>query len=165
MIQLYIYIYIYIYFFFFFRFFSIIGGYKILNIVPCAILVGPYCLSILYVCCCCWVSRWATSDSFATPWTVACQASLSMGFPRQEYWSGLPFPSPGDPPNPGIEPAFSASPALSGGFFTTEPLEKQAHFTHSVSVNPRLLIYPFPSSCLVTISLISMSVSLFLFYK
>ena len=41
---------------------------------------------------------------FATPWTVAYQASLSMGFPRQEYWSGLPFPSRGDLPNLGIEP-------------------------------------------------------------
>ena len=40
---------------------------------------------------------------FATPWTVACQAPLSIGFPRQKYWSGLPFPSPGDLPNPGIE--------------------------------------------------------------
>ena len=38
-----------------------------------------------------------------TPWTVACQTPLSMGFPRQEYWSGLPFPSPGDLPDPGIE--------------------------------------------------------------
>ena len=46
---------------------------------------------------------------FATPWTVAYQASLFMGFSRQEYWSGLPFPSPGDLPNPGIEPR---SPAL-----------------------------------------------------
>ena len=41
---------------------------------------------------------------FATPWTVACQASPSMGFSRQEYWIGLPFPSPGDLPDPGIEP-------------------------------------------------------------
>ena len=41
---------------------------------------------------------------FATPWTVALQASLSMEFSRQEYWSGLPFPSPGDPLNPGMEP-------------------------------------------------------------
>ena len=46
---------------------------------------------------------------FATPWTVAHQAPLSMGFSRQEYWSGLPFPSPGDLPHPGIEPE---SPAL-----------------------------------------------------
>ena len=45
---------------------------------------------------------------FATPWTVAYKASPSMGFSRQEYWSGLPFPSPGDLPNPGIEPGFPA---------------------------------------------------------
>ena len=55
---------------------------------------------------------------FATLWTIAHQASLSMGFPRQEYWTGLPFPSPGDLPNPGIE---HVSSALVGGFFTTEP--------------------------------------------
>ena len=53
-----------------------------------------------------------------TLWTVACQSPLTMGFPRQEYWSGLPFPSPGDLPDPGIEPA---SPALSGRFVTPEP--------------------------------------------
>ena len=58
------------------------------------------------------------SDSFAAPWTVAHQVPLYMGFPRQEYWSGLPFPSPGDLSNPGIE---LASPALAGRFFTTEP--------------------------------------------
>ena len=50
-----------------------------------------------------------------TPWTVACQASLSMGFPKQEYWSGLPLPSPRDLLDPGIEPT---SPASAGGFFT-----------------------------------------------
>ena len=55
---------------------------------------------------------------FEIPWTVACQASLSVGFSRQEYWSGLPFPSPGDLPESGIEPV---SPALAGGFFTMEP--------------------------------------------
>ena len=44
------------------------------------------------------------ADSFVTPWTVAPQATLSLGFSRQEYWSGLPFPSPGDIPNPGAEP-------------------------------------------------------------
>ena len=58
------------------------------------------------------------SDSFTTPWTVAFQAPLSMGFPRQEYGSGLPFPSPGDLPNPGIEPASLVSPELAGSFFT-----------------------------------------------
>ena len=56
-------------------------------------------------------------DSFATPWAVARQTSLPMGFPRQEYWSGLPFPSLGDLPEAGIE---SASPTLAGGFFTAE---------------------------------------------
>ena len=55
---------------------------------------------------------------FATPWTVSCQAPLSIGFSRQEYWSGLPFPPPGDLPYPEVEPM---SPALTGGFFTTEP--------------------------------------------
>ena len=55
---------------------------------------------------------------FATLWTIAHQAPPSMGFSRQECWSGLPFPSPGDLPNPRIEPA---SPALAGGFFVTEP--------------------------------------------
>ena len=56
---------------------------------------------------------------FATPWTVAHQAPLSMGFSQQEYWSGLLFPSPGDLPNPGTEPMSLASPALAGGFFST----------------------------------------------
>ena len=55
---------------------------------------------------------------FATPWTVACQAPLSMGLPRQEYWRGLPFPSPGDLPDPGIKPESPVSPALAGEFFT-----------------------------------------------
>ena len=59
-----------------------------------------------------------------TPWTVTYQASLSMGFPRQEYWCKLPFPSPGDLPDPGVEHMSPASPALAGGFFTTEPLGK-----------------------------------------
>ena len=62
------------------------------------------------------------SDSSVTPWTVACQASLSVGFPRQEYWSGLPFPPPGNLPDPGIEPV---SPALAGMFSTTKASGKQ----------------------------------------
>ena len=53
-----------------------------------------------------------------TPWTVAHQAPLSMGFPRQEYWDGLPFPSPWDHPNPWTE---LAAPASAGRFFTAEP--------------------------------------------
>ena len=58
------------------------------------------------------------SDSFVTPGTVAHQAPLSMGFPRQEYWKGLPFPIPVDLPNPEIKPV---SPALTDVLFITEP--------------------------------------------
>ena len=61
---------------------------------------------------------------FVTPWTVACQATLSMEFSRQEYWSGLPFPPPWNLPDPGIK---LASPALAGGFFTTEPATWKTH--------------------------------------
>ena len=60
----------------------------------------------------------------AALWTVTHQAPLSMEFSRQEYWSGLPFPTPGDLPNPGIEPTSHVSPALAGGFFTTVPPER-----------------------------------------
>ena len=56
---------------------------------------------------------------FATPWTVTCQAPLSMGFPRQEYWSGLPFPSPGALPSSETEPRAPMSLALLSGFFPT----------------------------------------------
>ena len=56
---------------------------------------------------------------FTTPWTVARRAPLSMGFSRQEYWSGLPSPSPGDLTYPGIEPASLMPSALADGFFTT----------------------------------------------
>ena len=58
---------------------------------------------------------------FVTPWTVTCQAPLSMEFSRQEYWSRLPFPTSGDLPNPGIKPTSLASPALAGRFFTATP--------------------------------------------
>ena len=61
---------------------------------------------------------------FVTPWPVAHQAPLSMEFPRQEYWSGLPFPTPGDLPNPGVEPVSLASAASTGRVFTTAPTRK-----------------------------------------
>ena len=66
----------------------------------------------------------------ATPWTVAHQASLSMGFSRQQYWNGLPFPSPGDLSHPGIQPE---SPSLASGFLTTEPPGKPHCATQDVS--------------------------------
>ena len=64
---------------------------------------------------------------FATLWTVAYQASQSMGFSRQEYWSGLPFPSPGDLPDPGIEPR---SPALRADSLLSEPRGKLFFVTY-----------------------------------
>ena len=59
--------------------------------------------------------------TLASPWTIACQSSLSIEFSRQEYWSGLPFPPPGDLPNPGTEPG---SPALQEDSLLTELLGK-----------------------------------------
>ena len=70
-------------------------------------------------------------DSFATPWTVGHQALLSMGFPRQEYWRGLPVPPPGDLSDPGTEPI---SHALPGGFFTTEPPGKPNKAITSIEI-------------------------------
>ena len=65
------------------------------------------------------LSRFSCVQLCVTPWTVAHQAPLSMGFSKQKYWSGLPCPSPGDLPDSGIEPTSLSSPALAGGFFTT----------------------------------------------
>ena len=65
------------------------------------------------------LSRFSPVWLFATPWIIACQASLSEGVSRQEYWSGLPCPSPRDRPNRGIEAASLTPPALAGRFFTT----------------------------------------------
>ena len=86
------------------------------------------------------------SNSFVTPRTVAHRAPLSMGFPRQEYWSGLPFPSPGDLPVPGIEPG---SPALASGFFTTEPTGRPTH----ICSDPILKTSNKPSAGLSPLSL------------
>ena len=61
---------------------------------------------------------------FPTPWTIACQAPPSMGFSRQEYWSGLPRPPPEDLSDTGIEPTSPVCPILADGFFTTEPRGK-----------------------------------------
>ena len=64
------------------------------------------------------------------PWTVALLAPLSLGFARQEYWSGLSFLPPGDLPIPGIEPT---SPAMAGRFFTAEPLGKPKHYSSDIN--------------------------------
>ena len=72
--------------------------------------------------CCCYSVASVMSDSLVTPWIVAHQTPLSMGFPREEYWRGLSFPPPGDLLDPETE---LKSPALAGGFFATEPPGKQ----------------------------------------
>ena len=77
-------------------------------------------------------SRSVVSNSLAIPWAVAHQTPLSMGFSRQEYWSGLLFPAPGDPPDSGIKSVLM-SPALSGRFFTTELQGKSYFELHIIS--------------------------------
>ena len=76
---------------------------------------------------CCVLSRFSGVRLFAVMWAVARQAPLSMGFSRQEYWSGLPFPSLGDLPNPGVEPTSPVSPALQADSLPTEPPGKSSH--------------------------------------
>ena len=74
---------------------------------------------------------------FVIPWTVDCQAPLSLGFSQQELWSGSPFPSPGDLPDPGIEPESPASPALAGRLFITDlpgkPIKSHTHLINEVA--------------------------------
>ena len=82
------------------------------------------CVSVCVCVCVCVCTRTCVLNCvwlFAIPWTVAHQTPLSMEFSRQEYQSGLPFPTPGDLPDPGIEPTFPTSAALAGRFFTTVP--------------------------------------------
>ena len=82
---------------------------------------------LTYMCVCC--AGWFQScPLFATLWTMAYQTPLSMGFCRQECWSGLPCPPPRNLPNPGIELASLVSPALASGFFTTSPKWKALLF-------------------------------------
>ena len=80
-------------------------------------------------------------------WTETHQAPLSMEFSRQEFWSGLPFPTLGDLPNPGIEPVSLVSPALAGGFFTTSTTWEAHHQLMGMKARP-LFLLDFPSSVL-----------------
>ena len=82
---------------------------------------------------------------FATPWTVAYQAPPSMGFSRQEYWSGLPFPSPGDLPDPGIEPR---SPTFQAEALTSEPPGKPYIYKPTANIilnGEKLKVFPLRS--------------------
>ena len=94
-----------------------------------------YTYTYVYVC----AQLLSSVRLFATSWTIVHQAPLSMEFSRQEYWSGLPFPSLGDIPHPGIEPMCPESLALAGGFFTTEPLKLPA----TSLTNTSLFIFTF----------------------
>ena len=89
---------------------------------------------------------------FSTLWTIAHQALLSMGFSRQEFWSGLPCPPPGDLPDPETEPMSPKSPALAGGFFTTSATREaqQRHYLFSKS----LVIIGIDMSNMVATSLV-----------
>ena len=79
---------------------------------------------------------------FETTWTAIHQAFLSMGFSRQEYWSGLPFPLPRDLPHPGIEPKFPTSPALAGRFFTSVPPGIPSEKSFSFSSTAQTIKFP-----------------------
>ena len=84
----------------------------LINLLNCANSVMRVCVCVVLSCfSCVWL--------FATPWTAVLHASLSMGFSRQDYWSGLPFPFPGDLPDSGIELESLTYPALAGRFFTS----------------------------------------------
>ena len=80
-------------------------------------------------------------SDFATLWTIAQQAPPSMGFLRQEYWRGLPFPSPGELPDPGIK---TESPELAGGLFITEPPEKPCYHFNEDIIEQFFQIYKVP---------------------
>ena len=83
---------------------------------------------------------------FATIWSTAYQAPLSIGFSRQEYWSGLPFLPPGDLPNPGIEPKSLTPPVLAGRFFTTSATWKVLHYIMKVKVKSLSCVRLFATS-------------------
>ena len=88
-------------------------------------VLSPFLLSASHIreesVCVCVCESLSHVRLFVTPWTIACQAPLSMAFSNQEYWSGLPFPSPEDLPSPGIKPG---SPALQADSSSSEPLGK-----------------------------------------
>ena len=131
---------------------GIFTPWKLANIVnQCFSLtmqVVKHLPAYLYVCLhACMLSHFGCVHLFVTPWTVAHQAPLSMGFSRQEYWSGLPCPPPGDLLDPGIEPGSLISPTLSGRFF----ISKWTWDLESVSVSLSLT-YIYVIMCYVGIS-------------
>ena len=94
-----------------------------------SVIIACYLEDIGHMCMCVCVYLLSHVRFFVNPWIVSSQAPLSVGFSRQEHWRGLPFPSPGDLPDPGVEPA---SPALAGRFFTTVLTGKPIRHTHGI---------------------------------
>ena len=139
--------------------FSTLHYYKIECNFPCY-TVNPCCLSILCIVSACVLRCFSHVWLFRTLWTVACQVPLFVKFPRQEYWSGLPFPPTGDLPNPGNESVSPASPALQVSSLLLN--HQGSPLCIVVSADPVLLIlsippFPFGNHTFV------LSVSLFLF--
>ena len=99
--------------------------------------------------CACVLSRFGRVLVCMTPWTVAHQAPLSMGFSMKEYWSGLPCPSPGDLPDPGIEPTSLMSPALAGRFFTTSTTWKNGYLYIYIWLSPFAVQLKLSGYCLL----------------
>ena len=108
----------------------VLPGVRSLNLYFHCILSVSLGLPTLHV-----LSHFSRVQLSATLWTVACQAPLSLGFARSEYWSGLPYPSSGDLPNPGIESTSPVYPILAGGFFTSEPMGKAINFSQYQSIS------------------------------
>ena len=101
-----------------------------------------YFVKYYIYCCCRLVAKSKVSNSFAIPWTVACQIPLSMEFSRQEYWSGLPFPPPEDLLDPGIKPSSLISPALGRRVLPRSPLGLWGYTKSSVVKWCRTLCHP-----------------------
>ena len=97
--------------------------------ISCLILTSLSQLCVCVCVCVCAHCHFSRVQLFATPWTVAFLAPLSMGFSRQEYWNGFPRPLPRDLPNPGVKYTSLKSSVLAGGFFNTEPLG-ESHPNH-----------------------------------
>ena len=124
-----------------------------------SLCLGQYNMTVFceLQCHCCLVAK--LCPTLATPWTVAHRAPLSMGFPGQEYWSGLPFPSPGDLPDPGAKPE---SPALACRFFTLS--HQESPWTSVISVQSlshvQLFVIPRIAACQASLSITNSQSSL-----
>ena len=134
-----------------------LGHHRTPSWAPCALQQVTTCYLFYTWSCACMLSRWSCVPPFVTLWIVAHQVSLSLGFPRQEYWSGLPCPPPGDLPNSGIELMFLRSPAFAGQFFTTSATW-EAWCIYVTPDLPARLVLPFAPCVHMSFFYISLSV-------